>query len=206
MEIFIESKTRQFKDTKGKIFFIAAQLFAEKGYRQLSVREICEKANISKPVLYYYFKDKKTLFLKLLEESDKITESLIKEYIEKEENYLDKFHGIFRLHLKFLLQYPVFVKFFFLIHFMSLDPDIKEKVVRQNKSRFQRLQAFLEQGRVDNIIRPDVESFTVAISIFGSIRYLMLYFLNNPFPQMQIEDQIEKLFYFWKSNLFIGEG
>lgn len=39
----------------------AFQLFAEKGVDKVSVREIVEKVHATKPVLYYYFKDKEDL-------------------------------------------------------------------------------------------------------------------------------------------------
>lgn len=36
----------------------ALELFSEKGYEAASVREICERAGISRPTLYYFFKSK----------------------------------------------------------------------------------------------------------------------------------------------------
>ena len=40
-------------------------LFLEKGYNATSTNDICAEANISKPTLYYYFKDKRHLFFSL---------------------------------------------------------------------------------------------------------------------------------------------
>jgi AcrR family transcriptional regulator len=40
----------------------AAALFAEKGFAASSTREICERAGITKPVLYYYFGNKDQLY------------------------------------------------------------------------------------------------------------------------------------------------
>jgi len=44
----------------------AAALFAEKGFAATSTREICQHAGISKPVLYYYFGNKKQLYEELV--------------------------------------------------------------------------------------------------------------------------------------------
>ena len=41
-------------------------LFIEHGYHGLSMREIAEKVGVSKPALYYHFKDKEELFLAVL--------------------------------------------------------------------------------------------------------------------------------------------
>ena len=43
----------------------AIQVFAEKGYRQANTRDIAAKAGISKGLLFYYFKNKKSLYLYL---------------------------------------------------------------------------------------------------------------------------------------------
>jgi AcrR family transcriptional regulator len=45
----------------------AAALFANKGYAGTSVREIVEAAWVTKPTLYYYFKNKEDLFVKLMD-------------------------------------------------------------------------------------------------------------------------------------------
>ncbi|MBV5350315.1 helix-turn-helix transcriptional regulator, partial [bacterium] len=39
------------------------ELFQQKGYRGVSVDEICLRCGITKPTLYYYFKDKENLFV-----------------------------------------------------------------------------------------------------------------------------------------------
>ncbi|MDA4114675.1 MAG: TetR/AcrR family transcriptional regulator [Thaumarchaeota archaeon] len=40
----------------------AARLFSEKGYANVSIRDVCREANTTPPMIYYYFKDKKRLF------------------------------------------------------------------------------------------------------------------------------------------------
>ncbi len=46
----------------------AIALFARKGYHAASVREICEAAGVTKPVLYYWFRSKEGLFQELVRE------------------------------------------------------------------------------------------------------------------------------------------
>jgi AcrR family transcriptional regulator len=42
------------------------ELFQQKGYLGVSVDEICQSCGISKPTLYYYFKNKENLFVEVL--------------------------------------------------------------------------------------------------------------------------------------------
>lgn len=42
------------------------ELFQQKGYRGVSVDEVCLRCGITKPTLYYHFKDKENLFVEVL--------------------------------------------------------------------------------------------------------------------------------------------
>ena len=49
-------------ETAAKILRAASKLFSEKGYANVSVRDICRETKTTPPVLYYYFGSKKGLF------------------------------------------------------------------------------------------------------------------------------------------------
>src|SRR5438477_8187876 len=53
--------------TKQEIILRAEQLFAQRGFESVSMREIAEACGITKANIYYYFKDKETLYLQVLE-------------------------------------------------------------------------------------------------------------------------------------------
>jgi TetR/AcrR family transcriptional regulator len=48
--------------TAEKILQTASRMFAEKGFANVSVRDICREASTTAPVIYYYFGSKKGLF------------------------------------------------------------------------------------------------------------------------------------------------
>jgi len=50
------------KTGPSEILAVAARLFAERGYSNVSIRDVCKEAKTSAPMIYYYFKDKKGLF------------------------------------------------------------------------------------------------------------------------------------------------
>ena len=47
----------------------AADLFTRKGYAATTVREIVASAEVTKPVLYYYFKNKEGIYLELMRQA-----------------------------------------------------------------------------------------------------------------------------------------
>jgi len=54
------------KRARNKILDVAIELFARKGYAACSIREICEAAGVTKPVLYYHFRSKEHLYHELM--------------------------------------------------------------------------------------------------------------------------------------------
>ena len=55
--------------TADRILQVASKLFAEKGYANVSVRDICKETDTTPPVIYYYFGSKKGLFDKVAREN-----------------------------------------------------------------------------------------------------------------------------------------
>jgi len=54
--------SQQLHDSKQKILEIASRMFAERGYANVSIRDICKEAGVTPPMIYYYFRNKKGLF------------------------------------------------------------------------------------------------------------------------------------------------
>lgn len=50
------------RDTQTRLLQSACEVFAEKGYRQATLSEICERANANIAAANYYFRDKATLY------------------------------------------------------------------------------------------------------------------------------------------------
>ena len=68
-------------NAEDRILKAAVEIFAEKGYDAAGVDEIAKRANVTKPLIYYYFKGKQTI----LEESIK---RFIKKVIQEKTQYI----------------------------------------------------------------------------------------------------------------------
>lgn len=99
------------KETKGdktrqRILETASALMAEKGPDGVSMREISAKLKITKPVLYYYFKDKDELIKASFEEGTKHFQELNMEIEDAGLTLEQKLERIFSNHLAFIRRYP----------------------------------------------------------------------------------------------------
>ena len=55
-------QTQEPRATAEKILEVAGRMFAEKGFANVSVRDLCKETGTTAPVIYYYFGSKKGLF------------------------------------------------------------------------------------------------------------------------------------------------
>ena len=55
-------QTLEQHETAQRILQVASKMFAEKGFANVSVRDICRETGTTAPVIYYYFGSKKGLF------------------------------------------------------------------------------------------------------------------------------------------------
>jgi len=83
-------------NSRERLLETATELFAEKGYAGASVREIVEKAGVSKPVLYYYFKSKEGLFYAILEWAADVQQNILNEIFEARGTVLERFIFLYR--------------------------------------------------------------------------------------------------------------
>ncbi len=56
-------------DAKKKITRIASRFFSEVGFKEVSMSKLAEKLNVTKPALYYHFRNKKELYEEAMNES-----------------------------------------------------------------------------------------------------------------------------------------
>jgi TetR/AcrR family transcriptional regulator len=57
------------RQVRARLMAVATRLFAEKGYAATSVSEIVSAVGVTKPILYYYFKNKEDLYLQILRDT-----------------------------------------------------------------------------------------------------------------------------------------
>ncbi len=55
------NRQKQAEETKRRVYFCALELFNEKTYEDVTIREICEKAQVAVGTFYHYFDNKESL-------------------------------------------------------------------------------------------------------------------------------------------------
>lgn len=141
-------------DNKERITRIATELFAQQGYNAVSVQEICEKAKVTKPTLYYYFTNKKGLLEYITDTYGNELISSIKESLVYEHDFIKSLTKILKAEIQFAKQN----KDYFSLHLSLLNSpeDSEEREVYKKKIY-----------KIRNIYK---EFFILSANEFGNMR------------------------------------
>lgn len=141
-------------DNKERITRIATELFAYKGYNAVAVQEVCEKAKVTKPTLYYYFTNKKGLLEYITDTYGNELISSIKEALLYEHDFIKSLTKVLRNEIQFAKQN----KDYFSLHLSLLNSpeDSEEREVYKKKIY-----------KIRNIYK---EFFILSANEFGNMR------------------------------------
>jgi TetR/AcrR family transcriptional regulator len=157
-------------NARQRLLETATELFAEKGYAGTSVREIVEKAGVSKPVLYYYFKSKDGLFYAVLEWAVNVQQKILNEIFESKGTVLDRFIIFYRRVYEGVRQYQ---SLYVMIHGLIYGPP--QGVPEYDFAKYQRqmldaVKRIYTEGALSGEIRK-VDAEEVAFLVLGLIDF-----------------------------------
>lgn len=158
---------------KGRIAMAALGLFCEKGYESTSVREIVEVAGVTKPVLYYYFKNKEDLFRAVIEEV--ITEHgvLVARVCEEEQADLrSQLEAIEHLYIDRALSERALVRFFNTIAFSGLYDHLVDFQECWRRD-LELIAGVFDRAQRQGLIRGDISGRELADHFLGSVVSVM---------------------------------
>lgn len=133
-------------ETKQTIFNIAARLFAEKGFNGVSMREISEESNVSKPTIYYYFGSKEGIFRELVNASIEEMYDVIDEIAAMPILVKEKLVLMTKKFFRAAQKNRDFIKFFLTMSISSPDASIIEQCRIQAHKRGRVLATMIQEG------------------------------------------------------------
>lgn len=203
--ISAEDKTTVSTATKDKIFNAASKLFAQNGYEKTSVREICDLAGVTKPTLYYYFKDKDSLFDELMEETFRISEYIKSKYIKHGDDFLSIIRSIAKIYFDFIQYYPELIRFSAFIHLSDAPSALLKKHIEFGEKKNKEILEVMKQGVKENYISPDrdlkmLANFLIAPLVLA-IGQLIFHKLDEKSFKKMIFNSVE----FWIESFTISK-
>jgi AcrR family transcriptional regulator len=182
-------------NTKQKILDVSLQLFMQLGFENTYMDEIAQKAGVTKPAIYYYFKDKQALFeataaqflnqmaQMMSPEGEQIPplEVLLGVIFNSLPEWLDRYQRMSGIGDRTsLLRVQVFI-----YDAMTRIPDFRSAFATLYRNSAQLLQRACEEAIQKGEIRPVIDIATLSILINSMIEGLMLMSMVD--PQLDLE-------------------
>ncbi len=95
-----------------QILDVATRVFSKKGFASTQVDEIAGLAGLGKGTVYRYFKDKKDLFLSIVDRGIRNLKDLVLEAMAEEKEPLDKIKKAIETYLKFFEKHSYLIRVF----------------------------------------------------------------------------------------------
>ncbi|WP_329384145.1 TetR/AcrR family transcriptional regulator [Anaerofustis butyriciformans] len=130
------------KEKQDKIINAAIEVFSKNDYKNAVTEEIAYKAEISKGLLFYYFKNKKTLYLFLIDNIIKIIEKRIEENkITQIKDFFDLMNYAAKIKLDLVKENPHILDFCIRSYYCSdknIISEIKKLIVEQCNESYEK--------------------------------------------------------------------
>ena len=124
----LNKKRNKTELTRNIIMDVARELLVEKGYANVSMRQIANEINCSHGAIYYHFKNKAELFYALVEDHFLILTKKMDEILQEQKDNPEKLRNLFIGFIEFGLNYQSHYEIMFLIkdkavlHFLNKSP------------------------------------------------------------------------------------
>lgn len=177
-------KAENHETKQNQILDVAGDLFFRQGYANTSIDEIAAELGVGKPFIYYYFKDKQTIFETLCVESSKLTHKAFSETEEAGASASVRLsRGLTELILRYLRTFAGGALYY-------KEPSVlageAKEIVRQNALLLHAdLLKILEDGRETGEFQFEDTKLT-ALMIGGSIGFMFNWY--RPDSKMAPED------------------
>jgi AcrR family transcriptional regulator len=199
------------KDTESQILDAAKKIFVQKGFAGARMQEIADEANINKAMLHYYFRNKESLFERILENAidavfPKLVESLMTEgmVIQKLERLVNSYIDVI-LENSYL---PMFLLHEISQNRMGMIDKMKSKMEQHHVLAQFSKQVLEEQAR--GILKPIMPQHilltVMSLIIFPFMAkpvFLKMLDIPKPLFNQMMEERKEVVINFLKAGLLV---
>ena len=164
------------EQTKAHILEVAREQFFKKGYAATSINEIIDRADVTKPTVYYHFKNKAGLFAALVEQAYHDAYEHRRAQVDHEASAVEQIRQVVQADFAFCLAQPELVQFVLSLSFPLPDEqaiDLRE--IHQRDYEFFR--DIIERGVNSDELRC-ADTVSAALMLQGAIAINIMSFLK----------------------------
>lgn len=187
--------SNKFIKRKDSIVLTAIEILNELGIQGLSTREIAKRQEISEGTLFKHFVNKNEIILSSFENlalyDQDIEESIKNKNLESKEAVL----YYFRRYLEYYESYPAITSLLFSYESFKSEPLLEQKLNEIILHRKAYLLTIIDEGKMANQIKQNIDSSIIVNTIIGTIAEIILTWRINNFKQGLKEEALATLMF-----------
>lgn len=187
------------EDRRNSIISAGFRVFSQYSYKNSPMSEIAAEAGISKSLLFYYFKNKKELYLFLCRYSAELTEQeMIRQKCYEKKDFFDIFLSGLKVKVQLMRQYPDLSLFQLKAYYekdSSLRQDINQLI--GNYSDYEKQSETLKLDKEQFIEGLDLEMMYMDMFL-ASQGYLWEKMQSDTIDPDQMEKDFIRMIEFWR--------
>jgi AcrR family transcriptional regulator len=165
-----EVRQRKLDSKREAVLRTAAQLFLEQGYRRTSLSGLAKRLNITKPALYYYFRNKEEILVSCYQSGIARIEASLDGALVGQGNGLDKTRAYIEAYARVIVSED-FGRCVAMLDDSELSPGARREVRNLKRQIDNSLRGYIEQGIADGSIAP-CNVKLAAFALAGAINWI----------------------------------
>jgi len=183
--------------TRAHILQAALECFARSGYSGASVQQIVGKARVSKPALYYYFKDKAGLFQALVDEAHDQRFALMQDAAARAVDFRGQLVEILSALFAFLEENRDLMRIAFATAFAA-PGEVPEglRCTEKCERNFEFIHSLIKRALADGVLNPRFDSHELAYGLYGQMNFYVTSHLLMPKKALdrKVAERVVELF------------
>lgn len=176
----------------------ALALFSEKGYHNVSMQEIAEKAEFAVGTLYKFFKNKEDLYKALISAQADRFHAALTEALTAEGNAVERLRAYVQAKRKIYMDNAACIRLYFAEHRgasfnikAGLDSDIRARC----EITLHRLESVFADGMATGLFRRTADPYHLALALDSLCNAFLFHWLEEQQPYPESPDTLLNIFF-----------
>jgi AcrR family transcriptional regulator len=182
-------KQRGKKLSKDAILAEAKQLFSIKGYRGTTLRDLTVSFGVSRPSIYYYYKNKMEILSELHSKGFNEAISNFDEILSTNLPTREKFKKILEVHTRNLANDTELSKIFYLDE-MEMPTKLRKEIRKRRRDYTDRIIDVYNKGVIEGIFK-DIDPKIAVYLLLGACNWLTMWY--SPRKSIEPEEIVQSL-------------
>jgi AcrR family transcriptional regulator len=185
------TKSERGELTRARARVVGAKLFAEKGYRETTTRDLAAAMNVTNGTFYYYFDSKEDLLYQISLEALSDVTAAVTSALDGEVDAEARIKTMIAAHMRTILGSPNSHKTALEVNWRSLAGEKLEQVIAARRAYEELIQDEMARAQASGLLRLNTEAKVFTLLLLNTMNWTIFWY--RPDGELAIDDLIEEI-------------